>query len=102
MRANIVGIVFKPDPVQGSGSGFWPGHRVVRVNLYFKKKSKRRRFSKKKEVNGLQPSFAGSPGHDFFYFFFNPARLQPRVGRVLNWPAEPGRVSKLWLLEYLY
>ena len=43
--------------------------RVGRVNLYFKKNSKRRRFSKKTKANGLQPGFAGSigspgrPGH---------------------------------------
>ena len=59
--SNIWTIVFKPGPVaglvQGLGSGFWPGHLVGRVNLYFKKNSKRCRFSKKKTVNGLQPGF---------------------------------------------
>jgi hypothetical protein len=62
LMSNIWTIVFKPGSVaglvQGPGSGFWPGHRVGRVNLYFKKNSKRRRFSKKKTtVNGLQPGF---------------------------------------------
>jgi hypothetical protein len=63
-------IVFKPGPVQGPGSGFWPGYRV---NLYFKKNSKRRRFSKKKKVNGLQPGVVGLLGYTgswlvlFFY-----------------------------------
>ena len=37
----LVAIVFKPGfvvgLVQGPGSGFWPGHRVGWVNLYFKK-----------------------------------------------------------------
>jgi hypothetical protein len=59
--------------------------------------------TKKTKVNGLQPGFAGStrrvdrvkPGHDFSYFFFNPARFQPRVGRVPSQPVGPGRVSKL-------
>ena len=32
-------------------------------------------------------------GFDFFYFFLNPARFQPRI---LSRPAKPGRVSKLW------
>jgi hypothetical protein len=68
-------------------SGF---DRVARVNPNFKKKLKRHCFSKKKtKINGLQPDFVGStrrvtPGHDFFYFFFNPAWFQPRVGRVLD------------------
>jgi hypothetical protein len=54
-----------------------------------------------KKVNGLQPSFAGSPGqplvgrvtpsHDFSYFFINPAWFQFQVDR-------PGRVSKLYKL----
>jgi len=95
-------IVFKPGPVQGPRSGFRPGHRV---NLYFKKNSKRRRFSKKTKtkVNGLQPGFAGSTrrvgrvtsGHGLSYFLINPARFQPRVGPVPGQPVRPGRVSKL-------
>jgi hypothetical protein len=43
-------IVLRPSPVQGPGSGFWLGHRVGRVNSFFKKKSKRRRFSKKNKT----------------------------------------------------
>jgi hypothetical protein len=27
--------VFRLGPVQGSDSGFWPGHRVVRVNYFY-------------------------------------------------------------------
>jgi hypothetical protein len=57
----------------------------------------------KKKINGLQPDFVGStrqvsrvtPGHDFFYFFFNPAWFQPRVDRVLDRPFESGRISKI-------
>jgi hypothetical protein len=30
------------------------------------------------------------PGHDFSYFFINPARFQPQVGRVPDRPARPG------------
>jgi hypothetical protein len=73
----VSSIVFLLDPVQGSGFGF---DRVARVNSFFK--SKRRRFSKKK-VNGLQPDFCRvsrvTPGFFFSYFFFNPARFQPRI-----------------------
>jgi hypothetical protein len=42
----------------------------------------------KKKVNGLQLGFAGltcqvgwvTPGHDFSYFFFNPARFHITLG----------------------
>jgi hypothetical protein len=51
---------------------------------------------------GLQPGLGrvlpGQPGHTGFFlpcFFFNSARFQPRIGRVLGRPAGPGRVSKL-------
>jgi hypothetical protein len=66
--------------------------RVGQVNLYFLKNSIQRRFSKKKKSMGCNrvfdrvlPGQAGrrvgrvTPGHDFFYFFINPARFQPRV-----------------------
>jgi hypothetical protein len=36
--------------------------RVARVNFDFLKKSKQRRFSYKKKVNGLQLGLAGSAG----------------------------------------
>jgi len=39
-----VTIVLRPGPVQGPGSGFWPGHLVSRVS-FFKKKLKWHRFS---------------------------------------------------------
>jgi hypothetical protein len=59
---------------------------------------------KKTKVNRLQPGFCrviwvtGStrwvgqvtPGHDFSYFFINPARFQPRVSWVPGRPAGPG------------
>jgi len=101
----LVAIVFKPGfvvgLVQGPGSGFWPGHRVGWVNLYFKKIQNYVVLIKKTKVNGLQSSFARStrrvgritPGHDFFYFFINSVWFQSRVDPL-------GRVSKLcWLLN---
>ena len=45
-------------------------------------KSKRRRFSKKIKVNGLQLGLAGSTKSTGFFpllFFFNPTRFQPRA-----------------------
>ena len=32
---SVVVIVFRPGLVQGSGSRFWPGHQVARVNSFF-------------------------------------------------------------------
>jgi hypothetical protein len=65
-------------------------YRVGRDNLYFKKNSKRCRFSKKQKqkLTGcnrvFDRDFAGSTrrvilGHDFSYFFFNLARFQSRI-----------------------
>jgi hypothetical protein len=80
-------IVFRPIPVQGPSSRFWPGHWVGRVNFF---KSKRRRFSKKKtKVNGLQPGLTG-----FFPTLFF---LQPGPVLAPGRPAGRGRVSKLCL-----
>jgi len=89
-----------------AGSPGLPG----RVNS-FKKKSKRRRFSKKKNKKNksqrvchrVLTGSAGStrrvsrvtPGFSFPLFFINPARFRPRVGQVPGRPAGPGRVSKL-------
>jgi hypothetical protein len=77
----IICIVFRPGPVQGPGSGFWPGHRVARVNFF---KSKRRRFSKKNKSQPVATRFLTescrvTPSYSFPYFFFNLARFQPRV-----------------------
>jgi len=67
---NVRNKVFKPGPVQGPGSGFWPGRPG---QFLFLKNSKRRHFSKKTKVNELQPGFLpgfagstgslGQPGH---------------------------------------
>jgi len=50
----------------GGRPGLRLGFRVLTGSIFFLKKSKRRRFSKKKKVNRLQPSFlpglAGSIG----------------------------------------
>jgi len=77
---------FKPGLVQGPGSGFWSGRWVGRVNPYFKKNSKRCRFSKKTKVNGLQPGFVGSTGsagsHRVMIFsIFHQLRPVPAPGR---------------------
>jgi hypothetical protein len=84
--------------VQGPGSGFWPGHRVGRVNLYFKKNSKRRRFSKKKNnsqrvATGFLTGFCrvnppGRPGHikSWLILFFHQPDPIPTPGR-------PGRAG---------
>ena len=54
-------------------------------------------FSKKTKVNRLQlgfwPDLAGSTEFFFLYFFFNPPRFQPRVGRVPDQPAGPSQTE---------
>ena len=50
-------IVFKPGPVQGSGSGSPGFERVARVNPYFIKKNQNDVILVKKKVNELQPGF---------------------------------------------
>jgi hypothetical protein len=59
---------------------------------------------KKQKSTGCNRILPGQPGHqvgrvtadrDFFYFFFNPARFQLRVGRVSSQLAESGWVSKI-------
>jgi hypothetical protein len=77
-------------------SGF---DQIGRVNLYFKKNSKRRCFSKKKKQKSMgcnqvfdrvllgQPGRRVgrvTPGHGLFYFFINPARFQSQTGRVAD------------------
>jgi hypothetical protein len=101
---------FKPGPVQGPGSGFWPGHRVDRVNFYFKKIQNDIVLVKKKTSQRVATGFltgfcrvTGSacrvgrvtPGHDFSNFFINPVRFQLRIGRVPGWPARPDWILKL-------
>jgi hypothetical protein len=50
----VIIIVFRPDPVQGPGSGFWPGRPD---QFFYLKKSKWRRFSKKKKSTGCNQVF---------------------------------------------
>jgi hypothetical protein len=85
-------IVFKPGSVQDPGSGSWPGDRVGRVNLYFLKKSKRRRFNKKNQrvAIGFLTGFCRViPDHDFFYFLL----IQPSFSLWIGW------ISKLWVKQ---
>jgi hypothetical protein len=93
-------IVFRPGPIQGLGSGFWPDHRVARINFF--KKSKRRHFSKKTKVNGLQLNFwpgrlVNLPDHTKFFFplfFFNPTCFQSWIGSILDWSIKPDQFLK--------
>jgi len=111
IKYSISPKVLRPGPVQGSGSGFWPGHRVWpgRPGQFFKKKNQNDvvLVKKKTKANGFVTGscqvsrVTGStrrvtPGFSFPRFFVNPARFRPRVGRVPGRPAGPGRVSKLW------
>jgi hypothetical protein len=80
------------------------GYRVVQVNPYLKKISKRRRFNKKKtKVNRFLTGFCqvNLPGHDLSYCFFNPAWFQPRVGWVPGRSAGPGFKAMVWFKKIL-
>jgi len=72
-------------PVQDPGSGFWPGHRVGPVNPYLKKIQNNIVLVKKQKSTGCNRVLQGhrvgrvTLGHDFSYFFINPARFQPQV-----------------------
>jgi hypothetical protein len=98
LNCNI--IVFKPSlvagSVQGPGSGFWPGRpdqflilKKIQNGVVLVKKQKTK-------VNGLQPCFwpwsTESPGHDFFYFFYqpDPVPAPSRSGLGSTHLTEPG------------
>jgi len=102
-------------PVQGSGSGFWPGHRVWpgRPGQFFKKKNQNdvvlvKKKTKKTKANGFVTGSwpglarsAGSPGHTGFFlppFFRQPGPVPApgRPGPGSTRQAGPCRVSKLW------
>jgi hypothetical protein len=108
-------IVFKLGPVQGPGSRFWPGHRVVWVNLKKSKKDivlvKQKNKSQRVATEFLAGSYpvnqvVGSTcqvswvtlGFAFSYFF------KPDPILAQGWPVGLGRVSKLynWVCIYLY
>ena len=58
-------------PVQGSGFGFWPGHRIARVNSFFKKKNQNDIVLVKNKTQRVATEFltglARSPGHTGFF-----------------------------------
>ena len=97
-------IDFRPGLVQDSGSGFWLGHWVVRVNSLKKnqndvvlvKKSQRvatgflTRFCRVKRIVGSTRLVSWvTLGFFFPCFFFNPVQLQPQIGRLPDRHAEP-------------
>ena len=94
-------IVFRPGPIQGLGSGFWPDHRVARINFFLK--SKRCYFSKKNKSQLVATEFlTGSSGqptgsHWVFsspVFFFNPTYFQSWIDSILDWSIKPDQFLK--------
>jgi len=78
-------IVFKPGPVAARIPGF---DRVTGSIPILKKIQNGVVLVKKQKSTGRNRVLLGqpgrrvgwvTPGHDFFYFFINPARFQPRV-----------------------
>jgi hypothetical protein len=114
--ANVWCIVFISgsvvSPIQDPGSGFFSGHRVVRVIFLNQnnvvliiQKSQRiatRFLTGSCRVNHILPGQPShrvnrvTPGFSSPYFFFNPARFQSRVGRIPGWPAGPGFKTIVW------
>jgi hypothetical protein len=90
--------------VQDPGYRFWSGHWVTRVNSFFLNQNDVILVKKQKSTgcnrvfdrvllgqSGHRVNWI-TPGFSFPYYFFNPARFQPRVPGQL---AGSGRVSKL-------
>ena len=74
--------------VQGSDSEFWSGHRIAWVKFFFLNQNDVVLVKKKKKSTGCNrvfdrvlPGQPGTSGFFFPYFFFIPARFQPRIGR---------------------
>jgi len=92
----------RSDPIQNLDFKFWPDYRVLtrspdRSGELFKKKSKRRRFSKKNQkINELQPGLAGSSGQPtglhrvFPSFIFSSTRPDSSSGSQVNPPSRAG------------
>jgi hypothetical protein len=104
-----VTMVFRPGPVQYSGSRFWPGHQVLTGSPghpgYFFLKSIRRRFSKKNKSQLAATRFLtwSTRSHQVFSF---PIFSWTRPGSSLESSGSrvdpPGRVSKLWKEQCLW
>ena len=81
-------IVFRPGPVQGPCSGFWPGHWVARVNYFFSNQNDVVLVKKKQKATGCNRVFDRvnrvTPGFSFSHFFFtwpgsSPGSAGPRA-----------------------
>jgi hypothetical protein len=88
---------FKTRP--GSRPGFWVLTGSA-GSFFFKKNQNDVVLVKKNQKStglqlGLDRVSRLTSGFFFPFFFFNPARFQPRVGWVSGQPTRPGRVSKL-------
>jgi hypothetical protein len=101
MKNKLKTIVFRPDPVQGPSSGFWPGHWIARVDSFFLNQNDVVLVKKKSQrvVTGfLTVSYrVKPPGRTGFFlslFFFQPGPV-PAPGR----PTGPDWVSKLCLKQ---
>ena len=83
-------IVFRPGPIQGLGSGFWPDHRVARINFFLNQNDVI--LVKKIKVNGLQLNFWPSRYWVFsFPVFF---LTQPIFNPELDWSIKPYQFLK--------
>jgi len=89
LNVKLESIVFKSGPIQGLGSGFWSGHRVVRVNFLKKKISKPRRFSKKQKSTDYNRVLLGQSGHIRFFLQFDLISAPSHLGLGLTCQTGP-------------
>jgi hypothetical protein len=85
-------------------AGSIPILKKIQNDVVFVKKNKNKNKSQR-VATGFLTGFCRvsrvTPGHGLCNFFINPARFQPRVGRVPGRPAGPGRVSKHCILDFI-
>jgi hypothetical protein len=81
-----------------AGSIFFNQNNIVLVKEKTKNKTKVDGFAIGSCLVNWVAGSALRVTSDFFFlcFFFNPARFQSRVDRVLNQPAGLNRILKLW------
>jgi hypothetical protein len=89
-------IVFRPGPVQGPGSSVDRVTGSPRSILFFNPNDVILVKKKQKSTGRNRIFDRVTSGFSFPYFYFNPARFQPRVGQV------PGRPVGLGFKTMLY
>jgi len=101
-------IVLRPGPVQGPGSGFWPGHQVGRVNSFYFLNQNNVVLVKKKSQRVYNRVLLGHTRFFLPLFFLQPGPVPtpgrsgpgstPRAG-FQNYGSNITVNSRVWVLE---